>query len=97
MEEQKVRVGAMIDSKDNVIRFLGYGTLLGFEIPPKEFNDDVVFADIPNPKILLDNGDIVWGFECWWMDEFDMRDLLDNALEIRIVSIADYRKGLLNV
>lgn len=19
-----------------------------------------------NPKIVLDNGDVVWGFQCWW-------------------------------
>lgn len=20
----------------------------------------------PNPKITLDNGDVIWGYECWW-------------------------------
>jgi hypothetical protein len=25
-------------------------------------------AEIPvlNPRIKLDNGDIIWGYECWW-------------------------------
>lgn len=27
------------------------------------FEDDPAFR---NPKITLDNGNVIWGYECWW-------------------------------
>lgn len=27
-----------------------------------------------NPKIVLQNGHVVWGYECWWGPEQEMRD-----------------------
>jgi len=29
----------------------------------------IVEKKVPNPKIKLDNGKIVWGCECWWGPE----------------------------
>lgn len=36
-----------------------------------EYPEDELSA--PNPRIKLDNGDIIWGIECWWrpVDEGD--------------------------
>ena len=35
--------------------------------------DDELAAELHslslNPKIELDNGGVVWGFQCWWADE----------------------------
>ena len=61
------RVGAVCSANDTEVRFFGYGTYAGDEIPPKEaggFN-----LGIPNPKIELDNGKAVFGCECWWGSE----------------------------
>lgn len=70
------RVGAMLggNAKDKVIRFLDYGVYLGDEVPPAEiggFN-----MGMPNPKIQLDNGKVVWGCECWWGAEATFKEKL---------------------
>lgn len=36
--------------------------------------DLVVAAFNKNPRITLDSGDIVWGCECWWGPEHDLRE-----------------------
>lgn len=84
------RVGAVISAQDGIVEFLGYGVFQGYEVPPEEtggFN-----LGIPNPKILLDNGDVVWGCECWWSKEADMKKALATAKEIKDVRIADIRE-----
>lgn len=61
------RVGAILKKEGEKVYLIGYGTYEGEEIPPdniKGFN-----IGIPNPKIKLDDGNIVWGCECWWMPE----------------------------
>lgn len=69
------RVGAMLGSDGKTVRFLGYGTYLGEEVPPLETTITSLLCKVshdhkrPNPKIQLDNGDIVWGCETWWGDE----------------------------
>jgi hypothetical protein len=84
------RVGAMMSGRDGVIEFLGFGVYQGEEVPPKEimgFN-----FGYPNPKILLDNGEVVWGCECWWGDEPRFKEILEKAKEVKIVSIVTCRK-----
>lgn len=63
------RVGAILSDGDGtqIIQFLGFGTYDGDFVPPKEvggFN-----LGIPNPRLTLDNGSVVWGCECWWGSE----------------------------
>lgn len=70
-----MRVGAILSATSNEIRFLGYGTYVGDKIPPEEtagFN-----LGRPNPKIELDNGDVVWGCQCWWDAEEKMKTHLE--------------------
>lgn len=89
-KQELMRVGAIISSKNGVVEFLGYGVLISREeIPPAEiggFN-----LGFPNPKIKLDNGDIVWGCECWWGEEEKFKKQLAGAKEIKVVTIADCR------
>lgn len=61
MRKQGDRIGAILSAKNNVVKLLGYGVYLGKETPP-----DYPF---PNPKLQMDNGAIVWGYQCWWGDE----------------------------
>jgi len=56
------RVGAFLGAGDNIIAFLGYGVYQGVEVPPKEIGG--LNLGFENPKIVLDNGDVVWGCEC---------------------------------
>ena len=56
------RVGAILKADPEEVHLLGYGVYKGDEIPPDGFG-------VPNPKIELDNGDIIWGHQCWWGEE----------------------------
>ncbi|MDR1516457.1 MAG: hypothetical protein LBS45_12265 [Synergistaceae bacterium] len=54
-----LRVLAFRDATDTEVNIYGYGAYVGNEPCP-------VMGGIPNPKIVLDSGDVVWGCECWW-------------------------------
>jgi hypothetical protein len=58
------RVTAIFNVENDVVRSFGDGVYVGDEIPSQDiggFN-----TGFPNPKIVLDNGKVVWGCECWW-------------------------------
>ena len=67
------RVGAFISARDDdkVIEFLGYGEYVGCEVPPEEVGG--YNMGLPNPKIKLDNGETVWGCQCWWGPEVSIQ------------------------
>lgn len=56
-----MRVIAVRDADEHTVNIYGFGEYVGDEPCPS-------FFDIPNPKILLDNGGVVWGYQCWWCD-----------------------------
>jgi len=56
-----------MSAKNGVIKYYGHGVYAGdFKLPPTVggFN----FGQ-ENPRIDLDNGETVWGCECWWGPE----------------------------
>ena len=89
------RVGAICGKlSGNKCGFFGYGVYEGDFIPPPgvtimglDLND----AGIPNPKILLDNGKVVWGCECWWGSEEEIKKRLE-GMEITMVDPDTYRE-----
>jgi len=84
------RVGAILGVKNGVVRYFGYGVYVGDEVPPKEaggFN-----FGIPNPRLDLDNGETVFGCECWWGSEESVRAKLEECDSIEQISVADARK-----
>lgn len=89
------RVGAILSGKGNTVKFLGYGVYVGDEIPPNTGpNSMTAWMEedrVPNPKIQLDNGDVVWGCECWWGPEDRIRKKLEQYDQVDIVRIGDYR------
>ncbi len=88
------RVGAILGSKGDDVQFLGYGTYEGREVPPKTGKNSLTCilneAGMENPKIKLDNGDIVWGCECWWGTEDAAKEILEGR-NIKDVRISDFR------
>lgn len=94
---QGTRVGAFVDrTSEGVVRFLGFGQYVGDEIPPREggpsLTNMLYEAQRANPKIVLDNGDIVWGCECYWGPEDHMKAELMKASEVKEIRIGDIRK-----
>lgn len=66
------RVIALQSIKNNVAYSLGGGVFKGYEIPNAvQFPHLRMFSEnnIPNPRIDLDSGGVVWGCECWWGSE----------------------------
>jgi hypothetical protein len=79
-----------MSAKDGVAYLFGYGVYVGDEVPGEEaggFGEMVRAAGAKNPKILLDNGKVVWGCECWWGPEEVVRKKLqqyDRIVEVDI-------------
>lgn len=65
------RVGALLKADETKVWLIGYGTYQGDHVPPEDaggFN-----LGIPNPKLVMDDGTVVWGCECWWGPEDKVR------------------------
>jgi hypothetical protein len=90
------RVGAILEAKGERVEFLGYGVYEGV----KSIGGEAAgwLAEIgrelghSNPCIRLDNGDIVWGCECWWGSEERIKQELLKYKEVVTISIRDARK-----
>lgn len=84
------RVGAFESSHDGAMREFGLGTYEGDVQVPEELG----YGGIVVPKIKLDNGDIIYGCECYWGPEesfLEYRAKLDPQ-NITLVTIAEYRQ-----
>lgn len=83
------RVGAVRDANESVVNLLGYGVYAGEEVPPKGVGlcgIDVHDMGLSNPKIVLDNGSVVWGCQCWWGPEDKIKKWIGGR-KVNIVSV----------
>lgn len=92
MAKAPYRVGAILSSDKEEVRLLGWGEYVGDEIPPADTDPDSFLQmlhdnGIPNPKIVLDNGSVVWGCQCWWDPEQKVLDSLGDR-KVVIVDLA---------
>lgn len=91
------RVGALISANAKEVLLLGYGVYSGEELPvgAAGFGPLLVAGGTTNPKLTLDNGDVVFGCECWWDAEESIRTKVKahqyNGATIVDVRIADLR------
>jgi hypothetical protein len=74
MSEPKTgdRVGAILSKEGKECKLLGYGVYEGdhpLEMFPGFMTD--------NPRIRLDSGETVWGWECWWGPEEKFKQELE--------------------
>ncbi len=60
--EAGTRVIAILSATAGVVRSYGEGVYAGDFSPPVEHG----FGESTNPRIDLDSGLSIWGFECWW-------------------------------
>jgi len=85
------RVIAVYESKDNVLSYFGREVYAGdFDLPPNVggFN----FGQ-KNPRIDLDNGQTVWGCECWWGSEKAVeKQFPSDQWNWKLVDIEEIRK-----
>jgi hypothetical protein len=60
------RVIAIRDSNHEIINLYGFGIYEGYQKVPEEL---ALYPGQTNTRIKLDNGHVVWGFQCWWGSE----------------------------
>jgi len=72
------RVGAIRSIDDDTAYLFGYGVYEGKHLLL------LVGTEIRNPRIKLDNGKVVWGCECWWGPEQQIRDRIDGLKVVMV-------------
>ena len=87
------RIGAIMQAslKHGKVEVLGFGVYEGDFVPPKEINP-TLNQGIPNARLKLDNGQIVWGCECWWGSEAEMQGIIKDFKKVTQVDIEELRK-----
>jgi len=103
MSKHKVgdRIGAILSADEKTVKFLGYGVYEGDFFPDsakgfladsyKEIKQEEG-VELINPRLKLDNGDVVWGCECWWGAEEATKQSIGDR-EIVVVKISEIREG----
>jgi hypothetical protein len=82
------RVGAVLSATPTVVKFLGWGTFVGHEVPDAGVGGSMgeVMRELKmtNPKIQLDSGKVVWGCECWWGLEAEVKPMLAGRTVVEV-------------
>lgn len=89
------RVGAVMSADEATVRLYGFGRYAGHEVPPPGVSFlglDLHELGHENPKIELDNGQVVWGCECWWGAESRVRKMIGERAVV-VVDIEKSRKA----
>lgn len=85
MREEGTRVGAIFSMNTETIKLLGYGVYEGVFTPgkienvplPAGFVGETISSErLTNPLLKLDNGEYVWGCECWWGSEEGVKKVI---------------------
>lgn len=77
------RVGAISESNEDSVSLYGYGMYLG--------DVDVPGMWIPVPKIALDGGGFVYGYECWWGPEDKVKASIGERKVIEVPAPAHWK------
>jgi hypothetical protein len=91
------RVGCFLSVVHDTALFLGWGTYVGDEVPPNEGHSSLTAylsgLRQANPKILLDSGDVVWGCECWWGPEAEVKAECARMKKVINITMTEARLG----
>lgn len=88
-----IRVGAMRNADKEAVYLFGWGVYEGDFVPEEAagFGAEMAReAGRTNPRIRLDDGDVVYGCECWWGPAVEVEASIQGR-EVRAVSIAEAR------
>lgn len=81
------RAGAILGHGDGVVMLIGYGTYLGMQYPLEAAGGRAEMLRKGNhksPAIKLDDGQVVYGCECWWASEDQIRRAISSHPELRV-------------
>jgi len=90
------QVGVIASYVDGKLELFGFGTYQGSSVPE---TDEVMLWGAPlkelgieSPCILLENGEKLYGCECWWGPTEFVQKYIDAAKEVVNITPAEYRK-----
>ena len=89
------RVGVICKADEETMYMFGYGTYVGDEVPTNAVGwmpDLMRETGITNPKLVLDNGDVVWGCESYWSAEQVVKEREKQYSSIVMLDINKYRE-----
>mgnify|MGYP000989625206 CR=1 len=82
------RVAAIRTTSDGEVRLFGFGLYAGREVPGPEavgwLADMVRELGHDNPKIVLDSGKVVYGCECWFGPEAEVRAMIGDRRVVEV-------------
>ena len=81
------RVGAVLKSDESTVWLIGFGIYKGDEIPDEDTGGlGSVLRDLghKNPKLIMDDGQIAWGCECWWAKEERVRLMCEGKVLVSV-------------
>lgn len=85
------RVGVLFSLTHTKAKLIGYGTYVGYETPDESLSElSAMLSDnyIPDHKIRLDNGEVVWGHQCArFAQESVVKNKLATLEEVTLVNI----------
>jgi len=73
--EVGTRVGVIESEEDGEVRFMGYGVYEG---------EDLFAEELTTPRLRLDCGVVVHGYECWWTTEEKMKTFLEGKTVVQM-------------
>lgn len=91
-----LRIGAILKGDKTSVHLIGFGVYQGDEVPPKDtggMGSMLHEVGCSNPKLIMDDGQVTWGCECWWGPEEQVRKRIE-GLEIIPVNISEERSRL---
>lgn len=77
------RVAVIRKCVGDTVFLYGYGTYEGDHLgsPLSKLLGD----DYKSPKIVLDNGTVFWGYQCWWGEEERVKKEIIGERKVKIV------------
>jgi len=82
------RVGAIHTTSADEVQLFGFGVYVGREVPGPEaagwLADMVREMGHDNPKIVLDSGKVVYGCECWFGPETEVRETIGGRRAVEV-------------
>jgi hypothetical protein len=78
------RVGAIKKADAETVWFYGFGVYQGETVPPENIGGMFSRLGIPSPTILLDNGYTVYGCECWWSSENEVKQIIGDRAVVTV-------------
>lgn len=73
------RIGAIQKADEKTVWSFGFGTYQGEAIPPDDVPGPFLrlgLYGIDNPRLVMDDGTVVWGCESWWGSEKKIQEMI---------------------